>query len=163
MLLLGILFSADFIFFWRNLTSLFADTCTPCPPCSWGGSGPLGKVLAVAGKCLFLVDLMWNFNLSKPAATCCHSDSFELCFLHWVMNSSVHFYVLLDPSQQQSRGKSMFTARQLRPCPDYRQQLSCSLLQEKKGHKKGRPTLQWWSVLFHLICLKPCICKWCWF
>lgn len=92
MLLLVVFSYADLIFFWNNLARLSLLVLAHLhplypPPPSWslpsrGSSAPLGKSLGVLGKCLFLVDLTWNFNLGKPAATCCHGDSFELLFLH---------------------------------------------------------------------------------
>lgn len=105
MLLLLILSYADFIFFWSDLARLSLLMLShPQPPVHpplpswslrpWGSPAPLGTSLDVLGKCLFLVDLTWNFNLGKPAATCCHGDSFELLFLHRVMNSSMCFYLL---------------------------------------------------------------------
>lgn len=136
-----------YFFFWSNLARLFLLMLAHPHPsvrppswslCSWGSSGPLGKSLDVLGKCLFLVDLTWNFNLGKPAATCCHSDSFELLFLHWVMNSSIYFYLLLDSRQQQSREKSVIIARQLHLCPDYCQYLSSLPLSGEGGSQKGQ-------------------------
>lgn len=105
-------------FCWLSCTSIV--TC-PYPAghsrsCSWASSGPPGKLLEVIGKCLFLVDLTWNFNLGKPPATCCHRDSFELLLSHWVMNSSRYFYLLLDLRQQQSIEKHVY-CRTASPLP----------------------------------------------
>lgn len=136
------IFYADFIFSWSNqdsfLLMLLHPAGHPLLGCLiWSP----GKSLDVLGKCLFLVDLTWNFNLGKPAATCCHGDSFELLVLQWVMNSSMYFYLLFNSRQQQSRGKSMFIVRQRHLCPDYCQYLSCFPLSGAGGSGKGQTHL----------------------
>lgn len=123
-------------------------SCTPivtcphpaghCRSCSWASSGPPGKSLAVIGKCLFLVDLTWNFNLGKPPATCCHGDSFELLLSLWVMNSSRYFYLLLHFRQQQSIEKHVY-CRTASPLPKLLSVFALlTSLRRGRGHKRSR-------------------------
>lgn len=140
-------FCTDFIFSWSNQDSFCWCFYTQLVTLLLGFIWPPGKSLDVLGKCLFLLDLTWNFNLGKPAATCCHGDSFELLVLQWVMNSSMYFYLFFNSRQQQSKGKNMFIVRQCHLWPDYCQCLSCFPLSGEGGSQKGQTHHPSWSFL----------------
>lgn len=151
MLFLEILSWVDFIYVQTNLSRLFLPTFAhplpPAPSC-WSfynlipaPPGPLGEPWDVLGKCLFLVDLAWNFNLSKPAPTCCHHNSFEpstFALGHEFFKIFV-CTVRLKAAARQRKACSLqqsFTFAQVivSVCLVYPSQ-------KWEGHKKGRVTL----------------------